>query len=93
MNLVERILRDQVTSDFSAIWVDNEPEYERILRFINAFSPRSFAGSSSTRKETPLFEQFGFTEEINKALNSKVWLKIRRLHRHQPDRSPRGDRR
>ena len=26
-------------------------------------------------KETPLFDQFGLTEEINKALKSKVWLK------------------
>ncbi len=26
-------------------------------------------------KETPLFEQFGLKEEINKALKSKVWLK------------------
>jgi hypothetical protein len=26
-------------------------------------------------KETPLFEQFGIQEEINKALRSKVWLK------------------
>jgi len=26
-------------------------------------------------KETPLFEQFGIQEEINKALKSKVWLK------------------
>ncbi len=26
-------------------------------------------------KETPLFEQFGLNEEINKALKSKVWLK------------------
>ena len=26
-------------------------------------------------KETPLFEQFGIQDEINKALQSKVWLK------------------
>jgi len=26
-------------------------------------------------KETPLFEQFGLTEELSKALKSKVWLK------------------
>ena len=26
-------------------------------------------------KETPLFEQFGLAEEMNKALKSKVWLK------------------
>src|SRR5207249_11378655 len=39
LNVVERILRDQVTSDFSAIWVDTEQEYERILRFANRFQP------------------------------------------------------
>src|SRR5213594_4195684 len=39
LSVVERVLRDQVTSDFSAIWVDNEQEYERILRFANRFQP------------------------------------------------------
>src|ERR1700744_3448649 len=34
LNLVERILRDQVTDNFSAIWVDTESEYERVLRFL-----------------------------------------------------------
>src|SRR5204863_7682191 len=28
LNVVERVLRDQVTSDFSVIWVDTEQEYE-----------------------------------------------------------------
>ena len=40
LNVVERVLRDQVTSDFAAVWVDNEQEYERILRFANASSRR-----------------------------------------------------
>ena len=39
LNVVERVLRDQVTSDFSAVWVDSEQEYERILRFANRFQP------------------------------------------------------
>ena len=39
LNVVERVLRDQVTSDFSVIWVDTEPEYERVLRFFNRFQP------------------------------------------------------
>ena len=30
LNVVERVLRDQVTSDFNVIWVDTEPEYERV---------------------------------------------------------------
>ena len=29
LNLVERVLRDQVSDNFSTIWVDNETEYER----------------------------------------------------------------
>jgi ribonuclease G len=75
LNVVERVLRDQVTSDFSAIWVDSETEYERILRFANRFQPALVKRVKLYTKETPLFDQFGLTEEIDKALKSKVWLK------------------
>jgi ribonuclease G len=75
LNVVERVLRDQVTSDFNAIWVDTEQEYERILRFANRFQPSLVKRVKLYTKETPLFEQFGLNEEINKALKSKVWLK------------------
>jgi len=75
LNLVERILRDQVTDNFSAIWVDSEADYERILRFLQRFQPSLIRRVKLYTKETPLFEQFGITEEINKALRSKVWLK------------------
>ncbi|MGD0444614.1 MAG: Rne/Rng family ribonuclease [Edaphobacter sp.] len=75
LNLVERILRDQVTDNFSAIWVDSETDYERILRFLQRFQPSLIRRVKLYTKETPLFEQFGITEEINKALRSKVWLK------------------
>ena len=75
LNVVERVLRDQVTSDFSVIWVDTEPEYERILRFFNRFQPGLVKRVKLYTKETPLFEQFGLKEEMDKALKSKVWLK------------------
>jgi ribonuclease G len=75
LNVVERVLRDQVTADFSAIWVDTEQEYERILRFANRFQPALVRRVKLYTKETPLFDQFGLSEEINKALKSKVWLK------------------
>jgi Rne/Rng family ribonuclease len=75
LNVVERILRDQVTHDFSAIWVDTEQEYERILRFANRFQPALIRRVKLYTKETPLFEQFGLKDEIDKALKSKVWLK------------------
>jgi ribonuclease G len=75
LNVVERVLRDQVTSGFNAIWVDTEQEYERILRFANRFQPSLVKRVKLYSKSTPLFEQFGLSEEINKALKSKVWLK------------------
>ncbi|MGC2301519.1 MAG: Rne/Rng family ribonuclease [Acidobacteriaceae bacterium] len=75
LNLIERILRDQVSDNFSTIWVDSESEYERIVRFLNRFQPSLVRRVKLYTKETPLFEQFGIQEEISKALKSKVWLK------------------
>src|SRR5271156_63079 len=75
LNLVERVLRDQVSDNFSAIWVDNEMEYERTVRFLNRFQPSLVRRVKLYTKETPLFEHFGIQDEITKALKSKVWLK------------------
>ena len=75
LSLVERVLRDQVNENFSAIWVDSEADYERVLRFLQRFQPSLIRRVKLYTKQTPLFEQFGIQEEINKALRSKVWLK------------------
>jgi len=75
LNLVERILRDQVNAEFSQIWVDTEDEYERVIRFANRFQPGLVRRIKLYTKDTPLFEQFGIQDEIDKSLKSKVWLK------------------
>ncbi|MGA2686468.1 MAG: Rne/Rng family ribonuclease [Candidatus Korobacteraceae bacterium] len=75
LNLVERVLRDQVNADFSQIWVDTEDEYERVVRFANRFQPSLVRRIKLYTKDTPLYEQFGIQEEINRSLKSKVWLK------------------
>jgi ribonuclease G len=75
LNLVERVLRDQVTSDFSQIWVDSQEEYERVIRFASRFQPSLLKRIKLYTKTVPLYEQFGIQEEINKSLKSKVWLK------------------
>ena len=75
LSLIERILRDQVSSNFSSIWVDSEADYERIVRFLNRFSPSLVRRVKLYTKEVPLFEHFGIQDEISKALRSKVWLK------------------
>ncbi len=64
-----------MSSNFANIWVDTEADYERIVRFLNRFSPSLVRRVKLYTKETPLFEHFGIQEEISKALRSKVWLK------------------
>ncbi|MGB7266917.1 MAG: Rne/Rng family ribonuclease, partial [Terracidiphilus sp.] len=75
LSLIERILRDQVSSNFASIWVDTQEDYERIVRFLNRFSPSLVRRVKLYTKEIPLFEHFGIQDEISKALRSKVWLK------------------
>ncbi len=75
LSLIERILRDQVSENFSSIWVDSQDDYERIVRFLNRFSPSLVRRVKLYTKEVPLFEHFGIQDEISKALRSKVWLK------------------
>jgi ribonuclease G len=75
LSLIERILRDQVSANFSSIWVDTQEDYERIVRFLNRFSPTLVRRVKMYTKEVPLFEHFGIQDEISKALRSKVWLK------------------
>ncbi len=75
LNLVERILRDQLSDEFRSVWVDNEQEYEKILEFAQAVQPSLVPRVKLYTKQTPIFEEFNIQEEINKALKPKVWLK------------------
>jgi ribonuclease G len=75
LDLVQRILRDQLSSDFNAIRVDNEIEYERIVDFINRFAPKLVSRVKLYTKETPILESYGVQSEIDKAVKPRVWLK------------------
>jgi ribonuclease G len=75
LNLVERILRDYLSQDYAAIWIDNEEEYGKVVEFVNRFQPRLVGRVKLYTKETPIFEEFGIQQELDKALRPKVWLK------------------
>jgi Rne/Rng family ribonuclease len=75
LNLVERILRDYVSDDFTAIWIDNEEEYTKICEFVSRFQPKLVNRVKLYAKEQPIFEEFGIQHELDKALRAKVWLK------------------
>ncbi len=75
LNLVERILRDYVSDDFTAIWIDSEEEYSKVVEFVSRFQPKLVSRVKLYTKETPIFEEFGIQHELDKALRAKVWLK------------------
>jgi len=75
LNLVERILRDYVSDDFGAIWIDSEEEYGKVVDFVSRFQPKLVNKVKLYTKETPIFEEFGIQHELDKALRAKVWLK------------------
>jgi len=75
LNLVERILRDYVSDDFTAIWIDNEEEFAKVTEFVSRFQPKLVSRVKLYAKEQPIFEEFGIQHELDKALRAKVWLK------------------
>jgi ribonuclease G len=75
LNVVERVLRDQLTTDFKSIWVDNEDAYESVLRFVERFQPALVGRVKLYTRANPMFDEFGITAELEKALRPKVWLK------------------
>jgi ribonuclease G len=75
LDLVQRLLRDQLSDDFTAIRVDSEEEYLRTVEFINLIQPRSVNRIKLYTREEPILEYYGVQEEIDKALKPRVWLR------------------
>jgi ribonuclease G len=75
LSVVERVLRDQLTSAFKSIWVDNEEAYESVLRFVQRFQPALVSRVKLYTRSNPVFDEFGITAELERALRPKVWLK------------------
>ncbi len=75
LEIVQRILRDQLSDMYKTIWVDNEDVYESTVRFMQRFQPALVGRVKMYTRSAPIFDFFGITGEIEKALRPKVWLK------------------
>jgi ribonuclease G len=74
-SLVNKLLRDLLTDDYTAIRIDDPREFERIVEFIGRIMPSLLSRVKLYDKEYPIFEEYGVQAELDKALRSKVWLK------------------
>jgi Rne/Rng family ribonuclease len=75
LSLVERLLRDQFSFEFAAIRVDEETEYQRIVEFVDKIFPNLVHRVRLYTKGNHIFDEFGITQEIDKLLQPKIWLK------------------
>ncbi|PYS89522.1 MAG: ribonuclease, partial [Acidobacteria bacterium] len=75
LDLVQRLLRDQLSDDFTAIRVDDEEEYQEIVEFVNRIQPRLVNRVKLHTREEPILEAYGVQAEIDKAIKPRVWLK------------------
>src|SRR2546428_5462 len=75
LDLVQRILRDQLSEDFTAIRIDAEDEYQRVVEFVNRMQPRMVKRVKLYTRDEPILEAFGVQVEIDKAIKPRDWLK------------------
>jgi Rne/Rng family ribonuclease len=74
-SLVTKLLRDLLTDDYTAIRIDSELEYRRVIALLERIMPSLLPRVKLYSKDYPIFEEYGVQAEIDKALRSKVWLK------------------
>ncbi len=75
LDLVQRILRDQLSEDFTAIRIDSEDEYQRVVEFVNRMQPRMVKKVKLYTRDEPILEAYGVQGEIDKAIKPRVWLR------------------
>lgn len=73
-SLVQRLLRDILNDEIASIRLDDEREHRRTLDLVRELQPE-LAPRVHLHGPTPdLFEEYGVTTELEKALRPKVWL-------------------
>ena len=75
LDLVQRILRDQLTdASRPSGWITRKCT-KSVLRFVQRFQPALVSRVKMYTRPTPIFDAFNITAELEKALRPKVWLK------------------
>jgi ribonuclease G len=75
LSVLLRLLRDVFAEDFDRVVVDDKKEYERAVRFVSQLQPTMVDKIELYDKKTPIFDFYKIQQQLDKALESKVWLK------------------
>jgi ribonuclease G len=75
LDLMLRVVRDNISPDLDRVICDDRVHHERILRFVKAFMPDYADKVELYNGKEPIFDGYGIEVEIDRALERKVGLK------------------
>ncbi|WP_242394655.1 Rne/Rng family ribonuclease [Anaeromyxobacter oryzisoli] len=75
LDLILRATRDLFTADVGKLVIDDQDEYERILRFVREQAPHLESQIEYYAEKEPIFDAYGIEQELKRASQRKVWLK------------------
>jgi ribonuclease G len=75
LNLMLRVVRDNLTPELSKVIVDDRLAHEKLARFVSAFMPDCAQKIEQYSGREPIFDGYGIEVELNRALERKVPLK------------------
>lgn len=75
MGLLGRVLRDEAQGNVDEIIVDGEEEFAHVTDFVDRLYGTDKPSVALYRGVVPIFEYYGIENEIEQALDRKVWLR------------------
>ena len=75
LDLVLRMIRDMLREDVSEVWIDDEEQHARALRFTEAFMPTYSERIKLYEGRTPIFDSYGIEAQLRASLSRSVPLK------------------
>ncbi|MBF6569098.1 MAG: Rne/Rng family ribonuclease [Candidatus Binataceae bacterium] len=75
LDVALRTVRDLFSSEVDKLWCDDPATYQRIVEFVQTYLPRLRSRIARYEDAEPIFDRFNLEEQIERALDRKVWLK------------------
>ncbi len=76
LDMVLRAIRDLFTTDVTQVVVDRESDRARVVDFVDSvLQPRLKSRVELCEGPEPIFDRFGIENQVNRALERRVWLK------------------
>lgn len=70
-----RVLRDLLSQDVAAVWVDDVEIHKKLVKFVGQLMPKYKQNVSLHTDRKPLFDKYDLDMEISRSMERKIWLK------------------